>query len=351
VPSWLKIKSQIPSLFVFCFATLSGFLFSCNNSKGPDVSKIKVDIKIERFEQSFFSIDTNNLQTGLQKLNPSYPGFTTFFLQQIIGLNPNANNDTTQKILKQIFSSYHPINDSIQKKYPDLNWLKKDLEEGFKHVKLYYPSYKVPNILTYIATFDAPGVVYTPHYLAIGLQQYAGKNFSAYKDPEIQGMYPEYISRRFDKEYMAANVMKSVVDDIYPDTTDNAKLIELIIEKGKQWWLLDKFLPNAPDSVKTGYTKRQTEWVNANEGNIWGSIISNTPDLYTIDVERIQNYIGESPFTQNMEASNSSPGNIGQWVGWQIVKKFEEKNSGLTVQQVLATPAAKIFQEAKYRPK
>ena len=103
-----------------CFAFIF-FLSSCNNSKGPDVSKIKVDVKIERFDKDFFSIDTNNLPGGLQKLNAAYPNFTLFFLQQIIGLNLNANNDTTQQILKQIFSSYKPINDSIQKKYPDLN--------------------------------------------------------------------------------------------------------------------------------------------------------------------------------------------------------------------------------------
>jgi hypothetical protein len=124
-----------------------------------------------------------------------------------------------------------------------------------------------------------------------------------------------------------------------------------MIERGKQWWLLDHFLPDTPDSLKTGYTGKQVEWVKANEGNIWGSIQSNTPDIYTLDQERIQNYIGEAPFTQNMEASNSSPGNIGQWVGWQIVKKFAEKNPDLTLKQVLETPSRKIFQEAKYKPK
>ena len=37
-------------------------------------------------------------------------------------------------------------------------------------------------------------------------------------------------------------------------------LIEQMIEKGKQWWLMDKFLPETADSVKTGYTQKQLEW-------------------------------------------------------------------------------------------
>ena len=63
----------------------------------------------------------------------------------------------------------------------------------------------------------------------------------------------------------------------------------------------------------------------------------------------LQNYIGEAPFTQSM--SPASPGNIGQWVGWQIVKKFAEKNSSMNVTSVLQTDAKKILEEAKYKPK
>jgi hypothetical protein len=63
----------------------------------------------------------------------------------------------------------------------------------------------------------------------------------------------------------------------------------------------------------------------------------------------IKNYIGEAPNTQGMP--ENSPGNIGQWIGWQIVKKFEEKNSSLTPLQIMQTNSRKIFEETKYKPK
>ena len=93
------------------------------------------------------------------------------------------------------------------------------------------------------------------------------------------------------------------------------------------------------------------KWCEENEGNIWSSVLTNTPDLYTLDKERIQTYIGEAPFTQNVEACNSTPGNVGQWLGWQIVKAYAARNYDMKIQDVLATPAKKIFQEAKYKPK
>jgi len=118
--------------------------------------------------------------------------------------------------------------------------------------------------------------------------------------------------------------------------------------------LLDKFLPDTPDSLKTGYSKSQTEFIEKNEGNIWGEFLKSTLDAYTVDQERLKNYLGEGPFTQDMPhdlEGNGTPGNIGQWIGCRIVKKFAEKNPMMSVQEILATSARLIFQEAKYKPK
>ncbi len=323
-------------------------LIGCKNGKNkPDVSDIKVDVRIERLEQSFFKIDTNNVTAGLVDLRNAFPRFYPFFMQDILQLNPMDTSSFA--IIKNIMGGYQPINDSIQKKYKELGWLKNELIEGFKYVKHYYPNYKVPAIITYIATLDAPGVVLTPDYLGIGLHQYAGKDFAVYRAEPVQQMYPSYITRRFDKEYITANCMKSVADDVYPDKSAGRPLIEQIIEKGKQWFLLDKFLPDAPDSVKTGYTKKQLDWVEDNEGSLLAYIVKNENDIYSIDPATIQTYIGEAPNTQVM--TEAAPGNIGQWVGWRIVQEYAEKHKDFSVQQILEAPAKTIFEEAKYRPK
>ncbi|HEX2533489.1 MAG TPA: hypothetical protein VHK69_07130 [Chitinophagaceae bacterium] len=322
-------------------------VLSCGNDENkPDVSGIKVSVPVERFEPAFFSLDTNNLAPGLAALSRSFPQFSPVFFRDILQLN--ATDPAAPGALRSILSDYRPIYDSLRQKYPDLNFLKRELEEGFRYVKHYYPAYRVPKAVTFIATFDAPGVILTPTHLGIGLHQYAGKHFSVYQLLPIQQLYPSYISRRFDKEYMSVNAMKAIVDDIYPDSSAGRPLIEQMIEKGKQWYLLDHFLPDAADSLKTGYTGKQLAWAEENEGNIWSFILSTEKDIYSIEPYVIQRYIGEAPFTQNMP--ESSPGNLGQWVGWQIVRKFAGKK-GLGLQEVLATPARTVYEEAAYRPK
>lgn len=322
-------------------------LFACGSGKDkPDVSHIEVNPKLERFEPAFFAVDTNNMAQGLGRLRNAYPHFFPTFMQDILQLNPVDPQALT--ITQQIISSYRSLYDSLQPKYKDLGWLRDDIAEGFRYVKYYYPQYRVPNIITFIGTLDAPGVVLTNDYLAIGLQQFAGKNFGGYQLPEVQQLYPSYISRRFDREYIAANALKAVADDIYPDRSAGKPLVEQMVEKGKQWYLLDHFLPDAPDSVKTGYSGRQLNWVKENEGDVWGYIVKNE-NIYSIDPPVIQTYIGEAPFTQGMP--ESSPGNIGQWLGWRIVQEFAQKNKELTLQQVLETAPRAVFEGAKYKPK
>jgi uncharacterized protein YjaZ len=46
-----------------------------------------------------------------------------------------------------------------------------------------------------------------------------------------------------------------------------------------------------------------------------------------------------------------SPGNLGQWIGWQIVKKFVSKNEGLSITEIMRTAPSVIVEQAKYKPK
>jgi len=119
--------------------------------------------------------------------------------------------------------------------------------------------------------------------------------------------------------------------------------------KGKGWILLDLLLPEAPDSIKTGYTKKQLDWCKENEGLIWSYIVKNE-DLNTLNPAIIQTYIGEGPFTQGF-SQELSPGNMGQWIGWQIVKKFLSRNPGMKPADIMNTDVKKILDGAKYKPK
>jgi len=189
-----------------------------------------------------------------------------------------------------------------------------------------------------------------PDLLGISLQFYLGKDFSLYKNEYfINNVVPLYRSRRFAREYIVADVMKLIADDIFPDKSNTRPLIEQMIEKGKQWWLIDKFLPETADSVKTGYTQQQLDWCRENEGLIWSYIIKNE-DLHTVDPVTIQSYIGEGPFTQGF-SQEFSPGNLGPWIGRQIVKQYAANNDSMKPEEIMKATPKQILEQAKYKPK
>jgi len=322
-------------------------LGSCGSRNIPDVSGIKVEVPIGRFDRDFFLADTVQTERAMMGLQKKYPYFFNDYIQHIVFADVTDTTLAVPDVINQYKRNVRPIYDSIQVRFPQTTALQEQLEQGFRFVKYYYPAYKIPKVVTYAGLIGDPSVALTSNAMAIGLQMYLGKNFSAYNTLEAIDKFPQYISRRFDPAYIAVNCMQNIALDIYPDKSQGQHLIGQMIEKGKQWYLADKLMPTTPDSLKTGYTQAQLDWTVANEGLVWNFILQSN-DLYNSEPAIVQRYIGESPKTDGMP--DGSPGNIGQWVGWQIVKSYAEK-TGATLQQVLQADDRKIFEEAKYKPK
>jgi hypothetical protein len=339
-------KILIPSLFLFFISCRSG-------RRVPDVSDIPVAVHIERFDQAFFAVDTNSIQEGLLKVGRQFPYFINDFVINILGTSPLSDTSTQAFfICRSFISSYMPVKDSIELKFDShegrLNQVEKGLKKGFQYLRYYFPKYNLPpKIVTYIGPFDAPGVALTRYTLAIGLQLYAGRQFPFYLSQQGQELYPLYISRRFEPEYIVPNCMKSLAGDLYPDQSAGKPLIEQMIEKGKDWWLLDQLLPDTEDSLKTGFSQKQLNWCISNEGQIWNYFLGQ--NLFSLEPDLIKNFIGDAPYTQGMP--EASPGNIGQWVGLRIVQKFAALHPDFTPQQILQKPGREIFEESKYKPK
>lgn len=338
---------------LFFWGTL--LLSACKSKKGvPDVSGVAVDIQLKRFDRDFFALDSNDLRNGLNRLHQQYPVLTNLFLQNILGLDSVSTLPGVRHFLRLSGNLY----DTVNQVFRSTGDLEKEFKKAFQFVKHYFPQYQVPAIVTVAGPVDALAQSETgptpdflgPDFLGISLQFYLGKDFSVYKDPFfIDNVAPAYRSRRFSREYMISDAMQLVISDLFPDKSGAKPLIEQMIEKGKRWYLLDKILPYTPDSVKTGYTQQQLNWCKENEGLIWTYIVKNE-DLNSISPAVIQTYIGESPFTQGF-SQEYSPGNLGQWIGWQIVQKYVSKNPGLSPAEIMQTDPKKMLEEAKYKPK
>jgi hypothetical protein len=326
------------------------FCFSCNSNKNiPDVSGIQVNLETRRFEKDFFAIDTNNIVQEIERLRTKYPLFIDDFTQQIFGFRPGTPIDSLKKNIAAFIKAYQFVKDSSDKLFADFEPEANEIKKGLQFVKYYFPKYKIPTqVITFIGPFDGYSDVLTSDAFAVGLQLHMGHNFSFYRSDVAHDLFPEYIVQKFEPSYIPVNCMKNIVDDLYPDKSIVKPLVEQMVEKGKRLYLLDKFLPYTPEYLKIGYTEQQMKDAYSNEGIIWDFFLNN--DLLNNTEPNItKNYIEDGPKTQ--ELGEGSPGNIGSFTGWQIVKKYISKNPKIGLEQLINIDPREIYAQSKYKPR
>jgi hypothetical protein len=171
---------------------------------------------------------------------------------------------------------------------------------------------------------------------------YLGKEHKFYQ-------FPKYIKQNFEESQIMPDVVSSFYRRIAEPAPAN-NLLAKMIDSGKELYFKDVLLPDSSDADKMGYTKGQVEWCFENESYMWRYFIEKEM-LYSDDQKLIPRFINPAPFSKfYLEIDNESPGRVGGWLGWQIVRSFM-KNNEVSLQQLLDTNAKEIFEKSKYKPK
>lgn len=335
-----------------------GVLTACNNGeKAPDVSGIQVNLSVQRFEKDFFALDTNRIDEGLNTLRTKYPSFFTVFVGEILGIDDKMiQSGMGPAAIRSFIGTYKKLYDSSVLVFRDFDREAAAVKKGLQYLKYYFPNYKAPDkIISFIGPMDAAyptsfGIqsdILMPDAFGAGLHLHMGGNFSYYQSEQGQQLYPQYISSRFEPNYIALNCFKPIVDELVAENNEDKPLVQQMVLKGKRLYILSKLFPGTEEYQLIGYTKTQMQDCYGHEAAIWDLFVRNNY-LQLSDKNIVKNYIGEGPKTQ--ELGEAAPGNIGSFAGWQIVKKYMAKNPSVTLQQLIAKDNEQLFQEAKYKP-
>jgi uncharacterized protein YjaZ len=127
-------------------------------------------------------------------------------------------------------------------------------------------------------------------------------------------------------------------------------LISQMIFEGKQLYAKDLLLPKYTDAEKIGYTPEQIKWCEENESYMWRYFLENEM-LYSLDPKLTTRFINPAPFSKfYLEIDNDSPGRVGAWIGWQIVRSYM-KNNNVSLSELLKINPKEVFEKSKYKPK
>lgn len=303
-------------------------LFNCNDADKveKEIDKINIDLEISRFDREFAKAKASDVP----RLRNTYP----YLFPAPDSVWVKKMNDSLQIVL----------NNEVGTAFQDFDKNSADLESFFKHVQYYFPKYKIPKVITITNDVDYNNrVLLADTLLLVGLDNYLGKDHRFYVD-----IY-DYIAMRLDADFLISDVASTFSGRVVSKPRDRTFLAQLIYY-GKELYLKDVLIPFVTDAQKIGYAPEELEWAMANEESMWRYFVERQL-LYSTDNTLNRRFLDPAPFSKfQLELDSESPGQVGRFLGWQIVKAFMNNNS-VTVQQLVTLPAEEIFKKSNYKPK
>lgn len=310
---------------------------------------IPAQVSIVRFDSLLYALaETPEYLAAVDMLRTQHPKFFSLFTA-IMGWQDTALPHIAKNINLYFLTDPYMLElyDSCKRVFTPgrLAWLKKELGVLFARMDSLLPAFELPVVFLYVAPF-AYKVVLDTGIVGIELDMYLGKNFKYYSSLN----FPAYMIRKFEPEYIPVDVAQLLLSDLYPPPAHSSTLLSHMIYNGKILYALQHLLPHYPPHMLIGWTEEQYEWVKDNEAHLWSYFLEHDL-LYSTDYTEYKKYITDGARTAGLPPQ--APGNIGSWLGWQIVKAFATQKTTLTLHQLLALPDTTgqfILSESHYKP-
>ena len=315
--------------FLLFTIVLSGLL-SCNSNSEveKEIEKISVDVELIRFDKIFGRATIEDLPDLKRQ-------FPLFFPERFAdSIWEHRVTDTLQQ----------QLNEAVLEVFPTEEKLEDELLSLFQHIKFYFPNFTIPKVYTATSDVDYKNkVLVADSILILELDTYLGSDHPFYRG------ISKYITKNMKPSMVAPDVATAYSRKLI-DVPKQRMLLAQMIYFGKELYLKDLWLPRATDAEKIGYTEAEWQWAEENEEYIWRFLIEKEL-LYSTDARLPNRFINPAPFSKfNLEIDNESPGMIGRYVGWKIVRAYM-KNNDVNLQQLMRQQPEDLFKNSKYKPK
>jgi hypothetical protein len=265
---------------------------------------------------------------------------------KVMGLSLFRTTDTqTDEFFEQMINYYSEP--TLNRLYQDalatfdhVATVEKDLSLAFGYLQNNFPSMQIPAVYMHISGFQQ-NVWVDDSLLSISTDKYLGADYPLYKT-----YFYACERRKMDPLYIVPDYFTAWIMSEYPFQGDDRILLDRMIYEGKIKYLVHEAIPELIPEVLMGYTPEEYQWCRKNEKILWEEIIQRK-HLYTPDHVTTSKYFYAVPL---QFISELAPGNLGTWVGWQIVSQYMDRNRVTPEQLMNNTNAQDILTKSKYKP-
>lgn len=331
------------TFFIFSLSSL----YSCtNNIKQRDnftsTQNQSSLIDIKRFDKDLFQYVIEPDSSLNDSLVLLYGNFLEAFGSNTIN-NVDFNNPIYFTRLVQYFSN--PTLNQIYKdaliKFENVELYEEELDSANRLIQTYFSGKKLPQLAMHVSGFKANTLV-LENLISISIDKYLGSDYVGYVD-----FFDDYQRQQMKPKMITHDYLKAWIITELPLSNKRKNLLSEIINEGKTLYVLELLLPNWNEADLIGYTPSELDWAKENETEIWKTTINNNY-LFSTDYLTILKYIDDAPYTSTI--SKKSPGRLGAWIGWQIVKSYAEKTNSNLEEVIAELDVQNILKQSKYNP-
>ncbi len=119
---------QIYLFFLICLAALS-----CNSKKSVDISNIKLNIPIERFDQELSGLNSDSISEIAPDLRKKYTWFYDDYMEMMVGAGPTRDTGyytNLRSILRN--KDYLELSSTVAQTFPSLEKQQLELNQAFR---------------------------------------------------------------------------------------------------------------------------------------------------------------------------------------------------------------------------
>lgn len=339
---WMSnIGCRVLSVLIFSLV-----LCGCGNRYQyipKDIEPVTVDIV--RFDSALLAIRADSTMQDVRRLYAEYEAFIPLYVEGVLRLPMEDTayfSEQLANFLVDTTMGFAQTNALAKERFANVDSIQNALNIAFSRLHYLYPDWVIPTVYLFVSGFNS-SVVYYDNMLGVGVDMYLGSDYPYYN----QVVY-DYQKSTMEKEYVVRDLMSMYLAYNIAYNGKYNRLLEQMIFRGKQLFLLSQLLPDAPAWQVIGYTPEQWAWCEHYEQAIWNRIMEKR-DLFKTESRILNSYMNEGPFTA--EVTQDSPGRLGLWVGWQIVKSYMHHNLDITIHDLINEgDAQKILEQSFYKP-
>lgn len=345
----LKFR-HIPVLILFIGA------YGCTSNKSspdaPEPIEITEDLTPLHFDR--FDLRISNLPVPVPageigKLRTEYGKFFELWCTQLAGiLSPIDTAPSNQEIaynLSQYLGDKYirEVLTECKKEFDDLEQFETELTGVMKRYENAFPGKTAPRLICYTSPFSS-NIMTTDSLLGLGLHFYLGQDYKYYPSLEL----PLYMVKKFRQEYIVNDLIRGWLDSEYLDDSAQMNCLSQMVYQGKVLYALDVLSPEIHDTIKTGYSAKQLDWVETHEKELWTFFVEQKL-LYNTNPKIYLKYIQDGNTTSGFP--KDAPARLGPFIGWKIVRAYMKSRPETTLKALFETRNAQdILSRSGYKP-